>query len=65
MNDNSKKLYDMDMDKVSGGWDGEYGYVGSCNCTNCGATNSVNRYCYSGQTTWNCQSCGKTFTIRF
>ena len=63
--DNNKKdiLEHKELGNVSGGWDGQYEWVGSFNCPYCGASNIVNQYCYRGQTPWTCQKCGRTFTI--
>ena len=64
--ENKKKTLSRDeLEHVNGGWDGEYKYISSYSCPSCGTVNTVNRYCTSGQSTWTCQKCGTTFTIRF
>ena len=65
MDKNIKKLEAQELESVAGGWDGEYKYVDSYTCPNCGKLNTIQRYCTSGQSTWCCQKCGSTFTIRF
>jgi hypothetical protein len=65
MNDKVKKMYDKDIDKVSGGRDGDYGFVGTYPCPYCGWTNTLNDYFFSGQSSRSCEKCGKSFVIRF
>jgi ribosomal protein L37AE/L43A len=60
-----ERMNEQEMEKASGGWDGEYKYIGDYSCPSCGTVNPINRYCTSGQSTWTCQKCGTTFTIRF
>ncbi len=61
---NAVKLENREMKKVAGGFPGEYGYVESYNCPRCGRNYFIGQYCYSGQSTWTCTSCG-IFTIIF
>lgn len=64
-NKDTVTLNDELLDKTSGSWVGEYRFIDTYNCPYCTATNYIKRYCYSGQTTWNCLRCGDQFTICF
>ena len=65
MDTTKKELKQEEMKHFSGGFAGEYGYIGTYNCPKCGTPNTINQYCYSGKTTWNCErGCG-AFVINF
>lgn len=59
------ELSQEELENINGGWDGQYGWVGDYYCPYCHQVNTVNSYCYSGQTRWICQHCNKEFVINF
>ena len=65
MDNEKKKMNHDDLKQTTGGFPGEYAYISTYCCPRCGTPNTINQYCYSGQTTWNCvRGCGQ-FVISF
>ena len=54
-----------ELEKASGGREGQYGWVECYPCPYCHQVNVVNSYCCSGESLWTCHHCGKLFTITF
>ena len=59
---NAAELEEKELQKVAGGANDDYRYVESYNCPKCRRYYSIRQYCISGQTSWECTSCGR-FTI--
>ena len=65
MENKKNQLSREELENTTGGWTGQYKYVETYTCPICGQVNVIDQYCYSGQTQWTCQHCGKPFTINF